>query len=236
MAGSGEKDMENETGYIQRFTVSERTIHILLFSSLIVLSITGLTLKYHEAFFSQWIMKLEGGVLFRGKIHRIAALILIATFLYHLLSIMFTRRGHEFFQDMIFRKKDLKDCAGLARYNLGLQKEMPAFDRFTCVEKFQYFAVGLATVLLGVSGFILWFETLFMMVFPKWMIDLNRMVHSFEATVGFLVLVVWHLYNVHLNPQVFPVSRVWINGKISKEDLKRNHPLEYERLYGKNKS
>jgi formate dehydrogenase subunit gamma len=181
-------------------------------------------------------MKLEGGVLFRGKIHRTAALILIATFVYHLLSIMFSRRGHEFLQDMIFRKKDLRDCLGLVRYNLGLQKEMPVFDRFTCVEKFQYFAAGLATVLLGVSGFILWFETLFMMVFPKWMIDLNRMVHSFEATVGFLVLVVWHLYNVHLNPQVFPMSRVWLDGKISKEDLKRNHPLEYERLYGNNKS
>ena len=41
--------MTNEGEYIQRFTVSERITHILLFSSLIILSITGLTLKYHES-------------------------------------------------------------------------------------------------------------------------------------------------------------------------------------------
>ncbi len=222
--------------YVQRFTASERAVHIFLFSSLIVLSITGLTLKYHESLVAQWIIKLEGGVLFRGKIHRIAAVVLLATFAYHLLSIMFTRRGHEFFQDMIFTRKDLRDCIALVRYNLGLQKEKPLFDRFSCIEKFQYFAAGIATILLGVSGFILWFETMFMMVFPKWMMDLNRIIHSFEATVGFLVLVVWHLYNVHINPQVFPMSKVWLTGKISKEDLRRDHPLEYQRLYGKNES
>jgi hypothetical protein len=43
--------------------------------------------------------------------------------------------------------------------------------------------------------------------------------------------VVWHLYNVHLNPQVFPMSKVWLTGRISKKDLRRDHPLEYERLH-----
>ncbi len=225
----------NEGNGIQRFTASERAIHILLFCSLIVLSITGLALKYHDSALGQWFIRVEGGVLFRGKIHRIAALALIATFAYHLLSVIFTRRGHEFFHDMLFRGKDVRDCIDLVKYNLGLRKETPRFDRFTCVEKFQYLAAGLATILLGLSGFMLWFETLFMMVFPKWMIDLNHVVHSFEATVGFLVLVVWHLYNVHLNPQVFPMNKVWLTGRISKEEMQANHPLEYERRYGNDK-
>lgn len=228
--------MANGGDYIQRFTTSERAVHIFLFSSLIVLSITGLTLKYHESLLAQWIIKLEGGVLFRGKIHRIAAVILLATFAYHLLSIMFTRRGHEFFQDMIFRRKDLTDCADLIRYNLGLRQDRPQFDRFSCIEKVQYFAAGLAVVLLSLSGFVLWFQTLFMMVMPKWMFDLNLIIHSFEATIGFLVLVIWHFYNVHLNPHVFPMSRVWLTGKISREDLRRDHPLEYQRLYGHDKT
>ena len=234
MAGSGEKEMIRETDQVERFTKSERAILIFFFSSLIILTITGLTLKYHESWFAQWIMHLEGGVLLRGKVHRLAAIVLIATFLYHILSIMVTRRGHEFFQDMVFKKKDVSDCASLIRYNLNVQKDMPRYGRFTCIEKIQYFASGLAVVLLSFSGFVLWFETFFMMAMPKWMIDLTHVVHSFEATVGFLVLVVWHLYNVHLNPQVFPMSKSWITGKISIEDLQKNHPLEYERLYGKN--
>jgi len=228
--------MMNHGDFVQRFTPSERAIHILLFSSLIILSVTGLALKYHESLLGQWFIRLEGGVLFRGKIHRIAALVLIGTFVYHLLAIVMTRRGHEFFHDMLFRRRDLTDCADLVRYNLGLRKEGPRFDRFTCIEKLQYWAAGLATILLSISGFILWFETVFMMVLPKWMMDLNRVIHSFEATVGFLVLVVWHLYNVHLNPQVFPMSRVWLTGRISKEEMRRDHPLEYEKVYGdKNK-
>jgi formate dehydrogenase subunit gamma len=220
---------------IVRFTVSERTIHILLFASLIILSITGLTLKYHEAWPAQWIIRLEGGVLFGGKIHRLAAVVLIGTFFYHILTIMFSRRGIGFFQDMMVRKKDIFDAEDLVRYNLGLRTDKPLFDRFSCIEKFQYWAVGVAIVLLGLSGFILWFETPFMILLPKWMMDLNRLIHSFEATIVFLILVIWHLYNVHLNPRIFPMSRVWLDGTISKEDMKRDHPLEYLRLYGDDK-
>ncbi len=228
--------MAHEGEDIQRFSLSERVVHILLFGSLVILSITGLALKYHESTFAQWIIRAEGGVLFRGKIHRMAALILMGTYVYHVLSIMFSVRGHQFFQDMIFGKKDFRDFAMLFKYNLGTSKDAPRFDRFSCVEKFQYWAVALATILLGASGIILWAETLFMMVFPKWLLDLNRVVHSFEATVGFLILVVWHLYNVHLNPRVFPMSKVWLTGRVSKDELKRDHPIEYERLFGHEKN
>jgi formate dehydrogenase subunit gamma len=227
--------MADESGYIQRFTFSERAVHILLFASLIILSITGLALKYHESTIGQWLINVEGGVIFRGKVHRLAALVLMATFIYHFLSILFSRRGNEFFRDMMFTRKDFSDFAGILKYNLGLRKE-PLFDRFSCVEKFQYWATGLAIVFLGASGIMLWAETLFMMVLPKWVIDLNRAVHSFEATLGFLVLIVWHLYNVHLNPRVFPMSRVWLTGKVSREDLRRDHPLQYERLFGNEKN
>jgi hypothetical protein len=38
------------------------------------------------------------------------------------------------------------------------------------------------------------------------------------------------MYNVHLSPEVFPMSKVWLNGKISGQELRELHPLEYERI------
>jgi formate dehydrogenase subunit gamma len=133
-AGSGEKEMAKVVDYVERFSLSQRILHILLFSALIILSITGLALKYHESMIAQWIIKVEGGVLFRGMIHRVAAVILMVTFAYHFLSVLFTRRGHDFFHSLLFGKKDFIDSVALIKYMLGLQKEMPLFGRFTCIE------------------------------------------------------------------------------------------------------
>jgi cytochrome b subunit of formate dehydrogenase len=63
-----------------------------------------------------------------------------------------------------------------------------------------------------------------------WALDIIRIVHGFEAILAFLAIIIWHMYNVHLNPDVFPMSKVWITGKISKEEMMEHHPLEYEEI------
>jgi len=55
-------------------------------------------------------------------------------------------------------------------------------------------------------------------------------VHGFEAILAFLAIIIWHMYNVHLNPEVFPMSKIWITGKTSKHYLMEHHPLEYEEM------
>ena len=55
----------------------------------------------------------------------------------------------------------------------------------------------------------------------KWLWDITNVIHSNEGLLIFLVLFVWHIYDVHLSPGVFPMSKVWLNGKMSKEDLKK---------------
>jgi hypothetical protein len=41
---------------------------------------------------------------------------------------------------------------------------------------------------------------------------------------------VWHIYNAHLNPDVFPFDRSIFTGEISEHRLQHEHALEYERL------
>ena len=54
-----------------------------------------------------------------------------------------------------------------------------------------------------------------------------------EAILAFLAIIIWHMYNVHFSPAAFPMSKVWLTGKISREQMMREHPLEYEALQKK---
>ena len=48
----------------------------------------------------------------------------------------------------------------------------------------------------------------------------------------FLVILIWHLYDVHLR-DAFPMDGSWLHGEISVARLRKNHPQEYARLVSK---
>ena len=218
---------------ITRFSLNFRVQHIILFTSLIVLSITGLSLMFHDNWLAALVLRLEGGVETRGMIHRVAAVAMIGVSIYHFLYILLTETGHKEFMKLKPRGKDFSDFFQTVKFDLGRSDEEPAFGKFDYKQKFQYggIVVGLAVMIL--TGFILWFETLSMAIMPKWVIDVTFVVHGYEGLWAFLVLFLWHMYNVHINPSVFPMDWTWITGKISLEDLKEKHYLEYQELAGK---
>ena len=48
--------------------------------------------------------------------------------------------------------------------------------------------------------------------------------------MAFLVVIIWHIYNAHFNPDVFPFDTTIFTGQISRERMEHEHPLELERL------
>jgi hypothetical protein len=80
------------------------------------------------------------------------------------------------------------------------------------------------------SGLIMWFHNLALSYFPKYVYDIAREAHSDEALLATLTIVIWHFYNVHFNPSRFPGSLVWWHGKLTKEQMIDEHPLEYEKI------
>jgi hypothetical protein len=80
------------------------------------------------------------------------------------------------------------------------------------------------------TGFVFWFPVFFAKYAPAWLITATQIIHGEEATLAITFLFVVHFYNVHLKPSIFPMNWAWINGRISVEMLKHEHPGEYEKI------
>lgn len=81
------------------------------------------------------------------------------------------------------------------------------------------------------TGVLLWAPHLTLAILPKWVMDIAQVIHSAEAILAFSAIIVWHMYNVHFNPSVFPMSKIWLTGKIGLHELRDNHSLEYQERY-----
>jgi cytochrome b subunit of formate dehydrogenase len=226
---AGDPSIKSEAEF-ERMTLNLRIQHIVMIISFFLLVLTGLPLKYPDAWASAKIIGLLGGFTLRAVIHRIAAVMLIGLAAYHVIYSISSRNGRSELRAFVPKVKDVHDAIGTIKFYLGFSKDMPKFDRYNFIEKFEYFAVGWGSVVMIATGFALWFQTKALLVLPLWLLDVARVVHSYEALLAFLTIIIWHFYHVHFNPSVFPMSKIWLNGRITEHEMKELHPIEYERL------
>jgi cytochrome b subunit of formate dehydrogenase len=166
----------------------------------------------------------------RSLIHRVSAVVMLATCFYHLGYLLFTPRGRQLVRDLWWRPSDLRDAIGLVRYNVGLSKEKPRLDRFSYVEKAEYWALVWGTLVMAVTGIIMWFDNTFIGLLTKLGYDVSRTIHFYEAWLATLAILVWHFYFVIFNPDSYPMNTAWLNGMLTEREMEEEHPLELERL------
>jgi len=218
------------SGQVIRMSLLFRLQHLMLTVLLLVLAVTGFALMYHENALAQAVIRLEGGVQNRGIVHRVAAVLLMANLVYHIFYMLFSREGRPELRDLMITRRDIDDFLQSLRYNIGAATEYPRFGKYGYKEKFQYWGAAAGTVLVSITGFMLWAEGFSMIFLPKFVLDLAMVIHGYQGLLAFVILFFWHLYNVHLHPSVFPMNPSWITGKVSAEWLRQEHPLEYEKL------
>jgi cytochrome b subunit of formate dehydrogenase len=214
-----------------RMTLNERMQHAAIFSSFIILAITGFMLKFPDAWWVVALRELSGSFYqTRGIWHRIAGVVMIIASLYHLGYLFTVKRGRQFGKDMLPRWKDVKDVFANLGYLTGLSKNKPRFERFSYIEKAEYWALIWGIIVMAGTGIIMWFDNYFIGLLTKLGWDISRTIHFYEAGLATLAILVWHFYFVIFNPDVYPMSTAWLTGDISEEEMAEEHPLELERL------
>lgn len=216
--------------YIRRMTGLERFLHASLAISFILLVYTGFALLYPSAWWVAPINMIENSEEFRSLLHRVCGVILTAVSLHHLWFMFFNKRGIEQRRHFMPRLKDARDIWDNIMWYFGKRKQRPRFDRFTYMEKAEYWALVWGTAVMVVTGFILWFEDIAMIFMPRWLWEVALIVHLFEAILATLAIVVWHFYFVMINPDESPLSLTFITGRMTLKELAHVHPEEFERV------
>jgi cytochrome b subunit of formate dehydrogenase len=214
---------------MERMSVNQRWQHLILLTSFIILVITGFALKFPNS----WIAEMLGngnGEKLRGLVHRVAGVILIGAGIYHLFYLAITREGRRLICDFAPRPKDAFDAWGTMLYYLGVRKERPKFGRFSYAEKAEYWALVWGTALMAVTGVMMWAKVLTGNLLARWWVDVATSIHFYEAILATLAIVVWHFYQVFLDPDVYPMNWAWWDGKMPVEHYRHEHELDGETL------
>jgi formate dehydrogenase gamma subunit len=212
---------------VVRMNLAFRIAHGLVVLSFPVLVLTGFALTYPESWWASPLLAWEGRFAFRGIVHRVAGVVLMASLVYHAVHLMASPRDRVILRQMLPRGKDLRDLWGMLRYNLGRATARPLFGKFSYAEKVEYWAFLWGSVVMAVSGLLLWFNSFTLRNFPTWVSDAATAVHYYEAILATLSIVVWHLYMVVFDPEVYPMDTAWITGRASEDHLRRTRSSEY---------
>jgi cytochrome b subunit of formate dehydrogenase len=233
-----------------RFTPFERFLHLLVVTSFLLLTITGMPLKFYYTNWAKVIFNLIGGADVARSLHHFGAVITFAYFGLHLCALvgMLWRNRQTVFHpetgrfeplrlvrsvfgpdSMVPSLQDWHDFIDHQKWFFG-KGPRPQFDRWTYWERFDYFAVFWGVAIIGFSGMVLWFPKFFTTFLPGWIINVSLVVHSDEALLAAGFIFTFHFFNTHFRIEKFPMDTVIFSGRISKTEMLHERKRWYDRL------
>jgi cytochrome b subunit of formate dehydrogenase len=239
--------------YFYRFTLNQRIQHFILAVSVVVLVLTGMPLKFHDASWAPYLYAMFGGIHIAPVVHKVFGAILVALFFYHIFYLIYVIRKYYITpmkkkkgsltamevtkivltQNLVPNLKDAFDIRDLMKYLLFFTTKRPDGDNFTWKEKFDYWAPFWGMVVIGASGLILWNKEIASHILPGGVLNFLLIAHSDEALLAALFLFIWHWYNVHFSISVFPMGTVYITGYMSEELMAEEHYQYYVQVMKK---
>jgi formate dehydrogenase gamma subunit len=209
-----------------RFSRGERIEHVVLMVSFATLAVTGLCQTFSSLPPVAFAIEVMGGVDAIRTIHRMAAIVSAIQSFYHIwriLEMWFVKRQRG---GMWPRVSDLQNLVQMLKFNAGLTSTWPQFDRFTIEEKLEYWALIWGNLVMGITGFIMWFPLAVTAVLPGQVFPIAQALHRWEAILAALAILTWHMYHGCIKDG----NRSIFTGLMSEEEMLHMHPLEYRRI------
>jgi hypothetical protein len=137
---------------------------------------------------------------------------MLATAAVHVMTLVANPKLRQHWLHLLPRRWDVTEALAAFAYNVGLRRAAPRISPHSYIEKVEYWAVVWGTLMMGVSGVLLWADNFVLSQFPKGLLDVAGVFHYYEAVLAALAILVWHLYSVILDPCVYPMNLAWLTG------------------------
>ncbi len=214
---------------LRRFTGNEVIQHLVLMLSFTVLAITGFALKYADFPLFRMLTDLGLDEPMRQFLHRGMGVVLLVLGTYHIVYLIVTASGRNFLKHMNPKSHDLVDPVQNMLFHTNLAGTAPDFHHFNYIEKAEYWALIWGTVVMGVTGFVLWVPTIVGEWAPIYLIRVCEIIHFYEAILATLAIAVWHLFFVIYHPKEYPMNLAWVDGVISLDTFKHHYREQYRK-------
>ena len=117
------------------------------------------------------------------------------------------------------------------QYYLGMRKRRAYYGRYSYAEKAEYLALVWGTIIMGLTGFMMWNPITTARLLPGQVIPAAKAAHGAEAVLAVLAIILWHFYHVHIKQ----FNKSMFIGTLSHEEMEHEHPAELEEIYSPKK-
>ena len=215
--------MSNKTSRTyERFPLVRRIEHLTMLLSFTILGLTGLPQKYPDSGISVGFLNVLGGIENLRTIHHIAAIIMLLGTIWHILYFGYLSYVERTRLSMLPSLQDGKDALQAFLYNIGVSKQHPQMGRYTFEEKMEYWAFVWGTIVMVVTGFMMWNPIATVKFLPGEFVPAAKAAHGGEAVLAVLAIIIWHLYGVHIKR----FNKTMFTGQMDEDAMLEEHPLE----------
>ena len=205
-----------------RFDLSQRIEHALFLISFSTLAFTGLAQKFAVSAAGEFLLRLLGGIERARIIHRSAAVALMVIAIYHLLGLLYRVVVRRSPLAVLPVPEDFRHLWQDVLFYLGRRRRKAYYGRYSYAEKVEYLAVVWGTVIMAVTGFMMWNPIATARALPGEVIPAAKVAHGWEAVLAVAAILLWHFYNVHLRH----LNLSMFTGRLSREEMEHEHPAE----------